>query len=398
MKIFGFDYSQEGFYYYIMKHLYGQQRLISGEQGIFHSPAPEAYGANAFYNSMQHYDEGAHIKFLNKDSSGNYDLGGAMGFAGAKLNHIDNLENPDGKVSLAEYAWTLPQGINKQAMVEGLDVNEDGFISTGEEAALSLLTDYLDGSSDGVMTKQGRINAFYQINYSPENFAQSIRHIYNNHTKQMEQNFEMPWNEIDGNEGPYNSNTTVGRGANVGAKIFDLHLKGKNDELAYSNYQYMQRDGNGNFDLDSGLAANTYIKGVYDKNRDGKVTSWEVPGGLFDVTDVNGDGELSAGEHLARTMVADTNNDGKITHEEKRDFQLRLKDLTVSKKQALFNEIKEVYTTNSIGQKESSFEMPEKTGSGYPPSYGNPYGYQKYIDFYSHFLSFLNNLSGRFRL
>ncbi len=396
MKIFGFDYSNEGFYHYIMKNLYGQQRLITGNYGIFNSSAPAAYGANAFYNAMNQYDEDASIQYMNRNINGYYNMEAALGFAGAKLSHTDSYGNSDGKVSVEEYTGTLPPEMNKQVMLEGLDVNEDGFISAGEEAAFSLLTDYLDGSSDGVITKNGRMNSFYLINNYSDNFIQNMEFIYNNYTKQYEENFETPWNEIDGSKGPYDSDTAVGKGANVGAKILDLYLKGKNDELAYSNYQYMHKDENGDLDIDSGLASHTYIMQTYDKNRDGKVSSWEVSKKIFDITDLNGDGELSAGEHLARSMAADTNNDGKITYDEKRAFQVRLNDN--SNKDEIFQEIKDAYNNNSIEEKEENFEMPEKTGNGFPPSYGNPYGYQGYSDYYSYFLNILYNLSQRFRL
>jgi len=282
-------------------------------------------------------------------------------------------------------------------MLEALDVNSDGFIDIAEEAAFTLVTDALDGKSDGVISKKGRQNAFYLVNNNPEQLAQGIENFYNAYTKDAAQGFEMPWNEINGDEGPYDSSTSVGKGANAGAKMLDMALTGKAKELNYSNYQYMFEDENGNLDIDSGLAAHTSILQIYDKDKNGKVIEAESGHKIFDVTDVNGDGELSAGELLAKSMVADTNDDGKVSYEEKRAFQKRLDNaISNTDKNEILEEVKSVYTNNSIADAEADFEMPEKEGNtGFPPNYGNQFGYTGYQDFYKFFLNLLNCFSQR---
>ncbi len=400
MKIFGFDHSKEGYYNYIMEHLYGKKQVITGNNGIFKSQTPEAYGANAFYNSINSTNEGANVQFMSKNCAGSYNMKSSLGFAGTKLSYIDNLGNSDGKVSLSEYSDTMKNVIDKEAMLEALDVNSDGFISAGEEAAFTLLTDYLDGKSDGMLTEKGKANTFYIIDNCPDYFSRCINHIYENYTEQYEDDFQMPWNEIDGSSGPYDNDTAVGRGANAGAEILELYINDKKDQLAFSNYQYMFENDEGELDIDSGLASHSYIVQIYDKDKDGKVVEWEVPDELFRVADINGDGELSEGELLAKTMASDVNNDGIVTYEEKRDFDVRIEnsETDIEEREALSQEIESVYNENSIAEKEENFEMPDKSNPLYPPNYGNPSKNQDYGAIYQAILDFLANFSSFFRI
>ncbi|HSA06967.1 MAG TPA: hypothetical protein P5556_07285 [Candidatus Gastranaerophilales bacterium] len=391
MKIFGLDLSNEGCYNYVMKELYGVQQVITGQNGPIKTSGASAFGANALFNSMQNYDEGASIQYMRKDQTGKFDVNGALGFAGTKISLIDSSKNSDGKVSTAEYISTIPDGMNKEAMINALDINKDGFISAGEEAAITLLTDCLDGSYNGVITKQGRTNAFYLLNNRSEQFAQGVKSIYEKNIQQSEQGYKNPWNEINGAQGPYDSATLIGKGANVGAKMLDLVKTKELQQLTYSNYQYMFKNPDNSFNIDSGLAAHSSIMLIHDKNSDGKVSSWEIDKKVFDVTDMNGDNELDAGEFLAMSMVIDTNDDGIITFEEKQAFQLKTND--INKKEELFNEIKNAYVSNSIEEKEANFEMPEKTNYSFPPNYGNPFGNQKYTDFYGFLMNFLSAFS-----
>ncbi len=396
MIIFGFDYSQQGIQQYLMENLYGITPTIKGYSGIFHSSEPTAYGANAFYNAMKTTSNRANIQYMNRNCNGSYNFDAVMGFAGTKLSYMDNYSNSDGQVSIEEYKKTIPHELNKPSLIEGLDVNDDGFISVGEEAAFTLLTDYLDNRPDGIITQKGKTNAFYLINNSPDCFADIMEHFYENYTKDKEDDFEMPFNELDGSKGPYDPDTLVGKGANVGAKILDLELKDAHDELTYTNYQYIFEDENGDFDIDSGLASHTSILKIYDADRDGTVEPHEVDDKIFAITDVNDDGEISAGELLARTMVADTDNDGRITLEEKQAFQKRIDELTLVNQDELLQEVTDAYNNNSIADHEADFEMPEKENPCYPPNYGNPFGQQGFKDFFNYFLSLLFNLGNRF--
>jgi len=88
MKIFGFDYSQQGWYDYIMKNLYGQQKTISGNTGPIWGNTPESFGANTFFNSMESYDEGANIQYMKKNYAGVFSIDSVLGYAGTKLTHI----------------------------------------------------------------------------------------------------------------------------------------------------------------------------------------------------------------------------------------------------------------------------------------------------------------------
>lgn len=223
---------------------------------------------------------------------------------------------------------------------------------------------------------------------STRNNNNQNQNIYGNPFQQQPQYFQRPLNEINGDQGIYGTDTAVEKGANAGNTIFNLIRSGRAKEVEYSNYQYMNKDNDGKLDIDSGLAFHKNVMKVYDKNKDGEVTKNEVAKPVFDVTDINGDGKLSAGEQLARSMVVDTNKDGKVSFEEKRAFQAKVVDS--SNKDELFSQIKQTYTENSIGEKESNFEMPEQKWSNCPPTYANPYRNQQNNYLQSLFLQLLD--------
>ncbi|HBG49111.1 MAG TPA: hypothetical protein DDW90_06345 [Cyanobacteria bacterium UBA9971] len=340
-------------------------KSIAGNNGPFDAKTNEGWGANAYLNAksggFSYTKETTTGNTISGANNKNFSLDSAFAFSEMTLKTTDGKAgNSDGKVSLNEF--NKGSGTSLGSI---LDVDGDGFIGRSELTSYYLFTDSLDGSIDGNVNQNAGSVFNVLATIAPETIKNMLKGN-NDQIKASDAEFKLTAPIIDGSKGPYKSRVPEGNvggadleslGANAG---YEAARTNKNN-LLFTDVQYLYKNPslgpNGVLSKESGLAYETEMLKVQDRNCDGKVSIYEnkLSGGT--AVDINEDGFISAGELLAETMIWDKNNDGKITYEE------RLYGKKLSQSDDYSTKVKQSYDDNKISDAENTFQMPEKTNT-----------------------------------
>lgn len=181
---------------------------------------------------------------------------------------------------------------------------------------------------------------------------------------------------INGNYGPYDKSTDLGKSANAGYEVARNIKNGSIFKNGIPDIQVFQKNEEGYSILKTGLAYGKEELKAHDLNDDNKITKFEysmttgkavMAGGacedeavahmrgaeaLFTKIDINNDGFITAKENLALTMFQDQNNDGIVTSAEIESSTSLLMD---EKAECAKEDIKDIYGTETAQEALQSF-------------------------------------------
>lgn len=341
-------------------NLFSQPSIFKGP---FDSTTNEGWGANAFVKFANNPNR--NFSITKETTTGNtidgsdgkkLSIESALAFSELSLQTVDGRKgNSDGKVSVDEF--------NKNSggqLGNTIDTDSDGFISRAELTSIYLLGDKLDGKQDGKVIAGGSKTIELLSQLAPNTIKNTLLE-YNDQIKDADSSFQMQFPAINGENGPYDNSSQLGKYANIGYE--DAKLNGKN---LFSDFEYASLDqtrtilpdgttAKPTINIETGLASHTAFLKERDLNKDGKISVNENRLSKEKTPDLDGDGFISAGEYLAETIVWDKNKDGKISYSE------RLASVKLSNSDDYEEKVKKAYDDNKIADAEKTFVMPEKT-------------------------------------
>lgn len=180
---------------------------------------------------------------------------------------------------------------------------------------------------------------------------------------------------INGDKGPFDNKTPVGRGANAGYQVTDLLKKGEYDKLEFATIEYMPKFPDGKYSVDAALAFSRESLKAIDKDLNGHITKDEfnltqestqeqvLPQNLkqrlsgildkiFDVIDINNDGKVDNAENTAYTVFQDSCKEefnGKTTHASR----LLADKMILMKTDYAKEKLRELHNGHNLAQKDA---------------------------------------------